>query len=81
MKYKVEPDGSITYGSRVVLQNPEQASANMIAELLQEAADQAYRSAVEDCCQNLQKLINGAPDENRETLVQRSTNHGRHVGP
>jgi hypothetical protein len=80
MKYKVESDGSITCGSQVVMRHPENASANMIAEALQDAADRAYKQAVEDSCERLHGLLNDAPDENRPAVMQRSTNHGRRVG-
>lgn len=80
MKYTVEPDGSITCGVRVVLKHPEQASANMIAEALQDSADRAYKKGVEDVCGAARRLLDGPPDENRPAVAQRSTNHGRHVG-
>ena len=80
MKYTVSPDGSIMRGNTVALHNPEQASANVIAEALQDAADRAYKQAVDDVCERVRDLQNGPPDENRSTVVQRSTNHGRRVG-
>lgn len=80
MKYKVQPDGSITCGAQVVMQHPENASANMIKEALQDAADRSYKQAVEDACERLHGLLNSAPGESRPTVMQRSTNHGRRIG-
>lgn len=80
MKYKVDREGRIVCGNRVVMAYPQTASANVIAEALQDAADRSYKQAVEDVCESAHELLNGVPGENRSMVMQRSTNHGRRVG-
>lgn len=80
MKYKVDREGRIVCGNRVVMAYPQTASANVIAEVLQDAADRSYKQAVEDVCEGAHRLLNGAPGESRPTVVQHSTNHGRRIG-